>query len=52
MSSQERSELGMLRKKVEQLDAKVVRAEVAQDVLGKGFGLLPGINKTSIDDPS
>lgn len=52
MNSQERAELGMLRKKVEQLEAKVAQAEAAQDILGKAFELLQGINKTSIDDPS
>jgi hypothetical protein len=49
MDSQDRAELARLRAENEALKRKVVQAEAAQEILGKAFELLDGINKSSIE---
>lgn len=47
MDSRDRAELARLRAENEALKAKVERSEAAQEILGKAFELLEGINKSS-----
>lgn len=47
MDSRDRAELARLRKENEALKEKVARSEAAQEILGKAFELLEGINKSS-----
>jgi len=49
-ASAERAELARLRVENERLRRQVVQAEAAQDVLGKAFELLQGINESSQTD--
>lgn len=49
-ASVDRAELARLRVENERLRRQVVQAEAAQDILGKAFELLQGINESS-DDP-
>ncbi len=49
-ASVERAELARLRAENERLRRQVVQAEAAQDILGKAFELLQGINESSQDD--
>ncbi len=49
MDSQDRAELARLRKENEALKRKVDQAEAAQEILGKAFELLEGINKSSVE---
>jgi transposase-like protein len=50
-ASVDRAELARLRVENERLRRKVVQAEAAQDILGKAFELLQGINESSEPDP-
>ena len=52
-ASVERAELARLRAENERLRRQVVQAEAAQDILGKAFELLHGINESSLhqEDP-
>jgi transposase-like protein len=52
-ASVERAELARLRAENERLRRQVVQAEAAQDILGKAFELLQGINESSLnqEDP-
>lgn len=52
MDSQDRAELARLRRENEALKEKVARSEAAQEILGKAFELLEGINKSSAQDPA
>jgi transposase-like protein len=47
MVSEDRAELARLRQENQALRKKVAQAEAAQDILGKAFELLDGINKSS-----
>lgn len=47
MDSQDRAELARLRAENEALKRRVGQAEAAQEILGKAFELLEGINKSS-----
>lgn len=49
MTSQDRAELARLRAENQVLRTKVEQAEAAQEILGKAFGLLEGINQSSMD---
>ena len=49
--SVDRAELARLRVENERLRRQVVQAEAAQDILGKAFELLQGINESSEPDP-
>jgi len=49
MDNKERAELARLRKENQALKRKVEQAEAAQEILGKAFELLDGINKSSIE---
>lgn len=50
-ASADRAELARLRAENERLRRQVVQAEAAQDILGKAFELLEGINESSRNDP-
>ena len=50
-ASVDRAELARLRVENERLRRQVVQAEAAQDILGKAFELLQGINESSDHDP-
>ncbi len=50
-ASVERAELARLRGENERLRRQVEQAEAAQDILGKAFELLQGINESSQNDP-
>ncbi|BAK35101.1 hypothetical protein MLP_20870 [Microlunatus phosphovorus NM-1] len=50
-ASVDRAELARLRVENEQLRRKVSQAEAAQEILGKAFELLQGINQSSSPDP-
>jgi transposase-like protein len=50
-ASVDRAELARLRVENERLRRQVVQAEAAQDILGKAFELLQGINESSDSDP-
>lgn len=50
-ASLDRAELARLRIENERLRRQVVQAEAAQDILGKAFELLQGINESSQNDP-
>ena len=50
-ASVDRAELARLRLENERLRRKVVQAESAQDILGKAFELLQGINESPDNDP-
>ena len=50
-ASVDRAELARLRVENERLRRQVVQAEAAQDILGKAFELLQGINESSNTDP-
>lgn len=50
-ASVDRAELARLRVENERLRRQVVAAEAAQDILGKAFELLQGINQSSEPDP-
>lgn len=50
-ASVDRAELARLRVENERLRRQVVQAEAAQDILGKAFELLQGINESSQTDP-
>ena len=50
-ASVDRAELARLRVENERLRRQVVQAEAAQDILGKAFELLQGINESSNPDP-
>ncbi len=52
LDNRDRAELARLRKENEQLRAKVAKSEAAQDILGKAFELLSGINESSVADES
>lgn len=47
MDSRDRAELARLRRENEALKAKVAQSEAAQEILGKAFELLQGINTSS-----
>jgi hypothetical protein len=47
--SQDRAELARLRAENRALRKKLDQAEAAQEILGKAFGLLEGINQSSTD---
>ncbi len=47
VDSRDRAELARLRRENEALKKKVAQAEAAQDILGKAFELLEGINESS-----
>lgn len=47
--SEDRAELARLREENERLKAKVAQGEAVQDILGKAFELLEGINKSSTE---
>lgn len=49
--SVDRAELARLRVENEQLRRKVAQSEAAQEILGKAFELLQGINQSSEPDP-
>ena len=49
MTSQDRAELARLRAENQALRKKLDQAEAAQEILGKAFGLLEGINQSSTD---
>lgn len=50
--AEDRAELARLREENERLKAKVAQAEAVQDILGKAFELLEGINESStMPDP-
>jgi hypothetical protein len=51
VDSRDRAELARLRRENEVLKQKVAQAEAAQDILGKAFELLEGINKSSTTSP-
>jgi transposase-like protein len=50
-ASVDRAELARLRVENERLRRQVVQAEAAQDILGKAFELLQGINESSDSGP-
>jgi hypothetical protein len=47
VDSRDRAELARLRRENEALKKQVAQAEAAQEILGKAFGLLEGINESS-----
>ena len=50
-ASIDRAELARLRVENEQLRQKVARSEAVQEILGKAYELLEGINESSEPDP-
>lgn len=51
MINEERAELRRLRKEVARLEKKVAQAEAVQEILGKAYELLEGINTSSEEHP-